>query len=187
MGTMYLLIVVLLAASGTVHGDLVARATPAATPPAALAATPAALFWKDALPDSPLPKAIMAAIGRGGQRPPLTSQAAWPKNCFGSYRGGDECFRSHRGGDITVSHQAACLGSYWGGGGNGCSEMVATTGLFFNEAAVQVGKVMTLSFPPAPEIAILPRKVAERIPFENISSSSNLTDNVLKLFHIGSG
>ncbi|CAM0878107.1 unnamed protein product [Alopecurus aequalis] len=147
---MYPLLVVFLltAASGAFGGDPIASATQQAV-----------AKWKEAVPGSPLPEAIRAAISRGD------------RNCFG--RGG--CTLAPQ---ISVQHASCRMLAYkYADGDKSCSEVVATTGLFFNEGAVHAGSIMTLSSPPTPEMVILPRKVADRMPFDNVSS-------ILQMFHI---
>ncbi|CAN6334876.1 unnamed protein product [Urochloa humidicola] len=57
------------------------------------------------------------------------------------------------------------------------AKAVLPAGTFFEESQMRVGSTMTISFPPASVPPILPRDVAEKIPF------GNLTD-VLVTFHI---
>ncbi|XP_062201839.1 protein RAFTIN 1A-like [Phragmites australis] len=74
----------------------------------------------------------------------------------------------------AAPHFSAC------GKPSSSEEAEAATGIFFHEAQAREGSVMTVSLPPAAVPAFLPRDVAEKVPF------ANLTD-VLATFNIAQG
>ncbi|TVU02833.1 hypothetical protein EJB05_51619, partial [Eragrostis curvula] len=121
------LLIVVAAGAAVVHGH------PAAN-------TPAAQFWEQALPGSPMPDAIADGVQRGIDHSPLVehytaSPSISPCTLF----------------DSTCSPQA-----------------VAETGIFFHETQLRPGSTMTLSFPAEATPAILPRDVSEEVPFTNV-------------------
>ena len=119
--------------------------------------TPAARFWEENLPGTPMPPTIAELVQKGTDHSPLkqpssSPQVYQPDACLGySYR-------------ITCSPSAA----------------VAATGVFFRQENVALGSVMTVHFPPVDLPAILPRADAEKAPFANVS-------DVLATFSIASG
>jgi len=98
--------------------------------------TPAARFWEENLPGTPMPPTIAELVQKGTDHSPLkqpssSPQVYQPDACLGySYR-------------ITCSPTAA----------------VAATGVFFRQENVALGSVMTVHFPPVDLPAILPRAV----------------------------
>ncbi|XP_066357995.1 BURP domain-containing protein 15-like [Miscanthus floridulus] len=87
--------------------------------------TPAARFWEENLPGTPMPPTIAELVQKGTDHSPLkqpssSPQVYQPDACLGySYR-------------ITCSPSAA----------------VAATGVFFRQENVALGSVMTVHFPP---------------------------------------
>jgi hypothetical protein len=57
---------------------------------------------------------------------------------------------------------------------------VAETGLFFHQSQLRSGSIMTVSFPSEREPAILPRDVAEKVPFSDLQ-------DVIASFNIPAG
>ncbi|XP_062202790.1 protein RAFTIN 1B-like [Phragmites australis] len=115
----------------------------------AAAGTPAARFWEEVLPGTPMPEAIAELVQEGIDRSPLKERYAapyfLPSACLG------------------YTYQITC------GKPPPSEEAEAVTGLFFHEAQVRTGSVMTVSFPPAATPAILPRDVAEKVPFASVT------------------
>ncbi|TVU01057.1 hypothetical protein EJB05_53490, partial [Eragrostis curvula] len=126
--TALLLIVVAAAGTAVVHSH------PAAS-------TPAARFWQQSLPDSPMPEAIVDLVRKGIDHSPLLEN-------YSSFPSISSC--------ILVN--------------NICSpRTVAETGLFFHQTQLRPGTIITVSFPDAEEEpAILPHDVAEKVPFANL-------------------
>ncbi|CAN6329768.1 unnamed protein product [Urochloa humidicola] len=121
--------------------------------------TPAARFWQQALPGTPMPEAIAELVQKGIDHSPLV------ENFTGPYLSIGMCL-----GHVYVSV---------------CSvERVkkAGTGLFFHEDQVRVGTTMTVSFSPAAVPAILPHTAAAKVPFGNLTD-----DDVAAMFHIAPG
>ncbi|TVU40158.1 hypothetical protein EJB05_13608, partial [Eragrostis curvula] len=132
-------------------GAAVARAHPAA------AGTPAARFWEEALPGTPMPKVIADLVQKGMDHSPLVEH--YPIN---------SALNTQRDPFWTL---------IYGNHGGFADKAKVPPGLFFNQAQVHVGGTMNVSFPPVLVPAILPRDVAGTVPF------SNLTD-VLSVFNI---
>ncbi|XP_047079522.1 protein RAFTIN 1B-like [Lolium rigidum] len=124
--------------------------------------TPAARFWEAALPGSPMPEAIADLVQKGTDHSPLAEHRSaamfLPNACLG-YKYDIQC-----GKPPPASTEAA----------------PAVEGIFFREAAMRVGSTMTVALPAAVPAAFLPRDVADRIPF------GNLTD-ALATFNIAPG
>ncbi|KAG0521585.1 hypothetical protein BDA96_08G174000 [Sorghum bicolor] len=121
----------------------------------AAAGTPAARFWEEALPGTPMPEAIANLIQQGIDHSPLV-----------------EHFTSSSRRPAAVD---LITYSY-----NGGSRVYAAVppGFFFLESQVSVGSAMTVSFEPAAMWPpILPRDVAQKVPFSNLA-------DVLATFHI---
>ncbi|CAN6333971.1 unnamed protein product [Urochloa humidicola] len=118
------------------------------------AGTPAARFWEIALPGMSMPEAIADLVQKGIDHSPLAEHYSVPDKLGGP--------------KLTLLYR--CDGA--------CpSKADVPPGLFFHKEQVRVGVTMTFSFAPAVLPAILPRKVAEKLPF------GNLTD-VLSMFDI---
>ncbi|TVT97152.1 hypothetical protein EJB05_57619, partial [Eragrostis curvula] len=101
--------------------------------------TPAAQFWEQALPGTPMPHAIADGVQKGIYHSPLVE---------------------HYTASLSIS--ACTLFD------STCSpKAVAETGIFFHETQLRPGSAMTLSFPAEAAPAILPRDVAEKVPFTN--------------------
>ncbi|CAN6348375.1 unnamed protein product, partial [Urochloa humidicola] len=148
------LIFVTAGAASAVHGR-----------PAAVG-TPAARFWEKALPDTPMPEAIADLVQEGIDDPPLEKHYySAPANNLRTINASCGCPTP-----VPIKtgyhHVSASL-----------AKAVLPAGTFFQESQMRVGSTMTVSFPPAAVPPILPRDVAEKIPFDN------LTD-VLATFHI---
>ncbi|KAL6623468.1 hypothetical protein ACP70R_033347 [Stipagrostis hirtigluma subsp. patula] len=149
-------------------------------PPAA--GTPAAQFWEKALPGTPMPEAIADLVQRGIDHSPLEenlrSGLGKGGGIFGEIVGGmiggaiDSELNKPQGPPHKHPPQGKPAAS--------SEKAVATTGIFFHEAQVREGSVMVVAVPPAAAPAILPRHVAEKAAF------TNLTD-VLSTFHIAPG
>ncbi|TVU02854.1 hypothetical protein EJB05_51640, partial [Eragrostis curvula] len=107
----------------------------------AAAGTPAALFWEQSLPDSPMPTAVADLVQKGIDHSPLLEH-------YSALPSISSC--------VLVD--------------NICSpRTVAETGLFFRQTQLRPGAIMTVSFPSAAdEPAILPHDVAEKTPFTNL-------------------
>ncbi|TVU02841.1 hypothetical protein EJB05_51627, partial [Eragrostis curvula] len=102
--------------------------------------TPAAQFWEQALPGTPMPDAIADRVQKGINHSPLLAHYTASPSV-------SACTLF----DSTCSAQA-----------------VAETGIFFHEAQLRPGSTMTLSFPAEADPAILPHDVAEKVPFANL-------------------
>ncbi|CAN6334882.1 unnamed protein product [Urochloa humidicola] len=117
--------------------------------------TPAAQFWQQALPGTPMPEAIADLVQEGIDHSPLVEH-------YSSLPSISSCLFTNTICDART---------------------VADTGLFFHQSQLHPGSVMTVSF-PAPsqssEPAILPRDVAEKVPFANLR-------DVLATFNIPAG
>ncbi|CAN6343698.1 unnamed protein product [Urochloa humidicola] len=121
--------------------------------------TPAARFWQEVLPGTPMPEALAELVQKGIDHSPLV------ENFTGPYLSIGMCL-----GHVYVSV---------------CSvERVkkAGTGLFFHEEQVRVGTTMTVSFSPAAVPAILPRAAAAKVPLGNLTAA-----DVAAKFHIAPG
>ncbi|KAK3140166.1 hypothetical protein QOZ80_5AG0396970 [Eleusine coracana subsp. coracana] len=106
--------------------------------------TPAAQFWEQALPGSPMPDAIADLVRKGIDHSPLVEHhtAASPSSSISA----------------CALFDSTCS-----------SQMVAETGIFFHMAQLRPGSTMTLSFPAEAEpAAILPHDVALNVPFSNL-------------------
>ncbi|PUZ67812.1 hypothetical protein GQ55_3G464100 [Panicum hallii var. hallii] len=109
--------------------------------------SPAARFWEEVLPGTPMPEALAELVQKGIDHLTLA------ENFSGPYLSIGMCL-----GHVYVSV---------------CSvERVkkAGTGLFFHEEQVRVGSTLTVSFSAAGVPAILPHDVAEKVPFGNITA-----------------
>jgi len=125
-----LLLIVVAAGAAVVHGH-------------SAATSPAAQFWEQALPGSPMPDAIADLVRKGIDHSPLAEHHS----------------------AVSPSSISACtlFDSICS------SQMVAETGIFFLMAQLRPGSTMTLSFPAEVEpAAILPFDVAEKVPFANL-------------------
>ncbi|CAL5092536.1 unnamed protein product [Urochloa decumbens] len=121
--------------------------------------TPAARFWEEVLPGTPMPEALAELVQKGIDHSPLV------ENFTGPYLSIGMCL-----GHVYVSV---------------CSvERVkkAGTGLFFHEEQVRVGTTMTVSFSPAAVPAILPHAAAAKVPFGNLTAG-----DLAAMFHIPPG
>ncbi|TVT97151.1 hypothetical protein EJB05_57618, partial [Eragrostis curvula] len=108
------------------------------------AKTPAAQFWEQALPGTPMPEAIADLIQKGIDHSPLVE---------------------HYTASPSIS---ACTLSE-----STCSpQKVAETGIFFHETQLRPGSTMTLSFPAEAAPAILPHDIAEKAPFANLDDNA---------------
>ncbi|CAN6357174.1 unnamed protein product [Urochloa humidicola] len=129
----------------------------------AAASTPAARFWEETLPGTPMPPTIAELVQKGTDHSPLKERSVHPQlhqpDCF-SYKYEIVC-----GGPPPSSAAAA--------------KQVAV-GVFFRHDMVRVGSIMTAYFPPVDLPGILPRDAAERAPFRNVS-------DVLAMFAIAPG
>nr|CAB3466421.1 unnamed protein product [Digitaria exilis] len=134
--------------AGAAHG------LPAA---AAAAATPAARFWDQALPSSPMPESIAELVQKGIDRSPLKERDAspyiQPSACLG-YTYQITCGKPPPPQESSSSSAPA----------------FTPTGLFFHESQIRTGAAMTVSFPPASVRPILPLSVAENVPFADASA-----------------
>ncbi|CAN6361728.1 unnamed protein product, partial [Urochloa humidicola] len=114
--------------------------------------TPAAQFWQQALPGTTMPEAIADLVQKGIDHSPLVEHySALPSI------------------SVCTLFNSACN-----------PRTVAETGIFFHEEQLHPGSTMTLSFPAEAETAILPRDVAEKVPFGNLG-------DVLATFKIPAG
>ncbi|CAL4897997.1 unnamed protein product [Urochloa decumbens] len=115
--------------------------------------TPAVQFWEQALPGTPMPQAIADLVQEGiDHSPHVEHYSALPSI--------SACILTNTICDART---------------------VAETGLFFHQSQLHPGSVMTVSFPPAQsEPAILPRDVADKVPFANLL-------DVLAAFNIPAG
>ncbi|KAK3136951.1 hypothetical protein QOZ80_5BG0445540 [Eleusine coracana subsp. coracana] len=105
--------------------------------------TPAAQFWEQALPGTPMPNAIADLVQKGIDHSPLLEHhsAALPSSISACSFFDSTC-------DL---------------------QKVAETGIFFHESQLHPGSTMTLSFPgDAESAAILPHDVVENVPFGNL-------------------
>nr|CAB3466424.1 unnamed protein product [Digitaria exilis] len=127
--------------------------------------TPAAQFWEEALPGTPMPEALAELVQKGIDHSPLEENFTGPYLSIGMCRG-----------HVYVSV---------------CSvERVkkAGTGLFFHEQHIRVGHTMTVSFSPAAVPAILPHAVVTAAGKVIVPFGNNLTaDDVIARFHIAPG
>ncbi|CAN6361725.1 unnamed protein product, partial [Urochloa humidicola] len=132
----------------------------------AAAGTPAARFWEKALPGTPMPEAIADLVQEGIDDSPLGKHYYSPPN--NNLR--------------TINASCGCptpvpIKTGYHHVSDSLAKAVLPAGTFFQESQMRVESTMTISFPPASVPPILPRDVAEKIPF------GNLTD-VLATFHI---
>ncbi|CAL4905336.1 unnamed protein product [Urochloa decumbens] len=149
-----LLIFVTASAASAVYGH------PAATD------TPAARFWEKALPGTPMPEAIADLVQEGIDDSPLEKHYCSSPDNNNNLRitaGGPPNTPTLR---INYHHVSASL-----------AKAVLPAGIFFQESQMRVGSTMTVSFPPASVPPILPRDVADKVPFRNLA-------DVLATFHI---
>ncbi|TVT97146.1 hypothetical protein EJB05_57613, partial [Eragrostis curvula] len=135
-----LLIMVAAACMAGAHGGLHAAA-----------GTPAARFWEQALPGSPMPDSIAELVQKGIDRSPFKERDAAP------YLLPSAC--------LGYTYQITCGKPHAAG-----KESSATAGLFFHEHQARAGTVMTVSLPPAATPGILPRDVAETVPFADAAA-----------------
>ncbi|KAL6841125.1 hypothetical protein ACP4OV_029094 [Aristida adscensionis] len=125
--SMIFLIMVAIICAAVVHGH------PAAS-------TPAARFWEQALPGTPMPDAIADLVQKGIDQWPLL-----------------EHYSARPSVSVCALFHTTCPTS-----------MVERTGLFFHKAQLRPGSTMTISLPAEAEPAILPHDVADKVPFENL-------------------
>jgi len=125
----FLLIVVAVRTAAMVHGHLAAS-------------TPAARFWEQALPGTPMPEVLADFVQKGIDQSPLVGHYSVPPGSI----------------SMCTLFNTICD-----------ARTVAETGIFFHEAELHPGSTMTLSFPAEAETAILPHDVAGKVPFENLS------------------
>uniref|UniRef100_R7W651 Uncharacterized protein n=1 Tax=Aegilops tauschii TaxID=37682 RepID=R7W651_AEGTA len=106
------------------------------------AGTPAASFWQQALPGTPMPEAIADLVRKGiDDAPRVRRYPAFPSiSLCGAWTG-------------------MCTAS-----------LAAPTGIFFYEAQLRPGSTMTMSFPAEAEPPILPHDLAEKVAFANLSA-----------------
>ncbi|KAL6905473.1 hypothetical protein ACP4OV_003074 [Aristida adscensionis] len=102
--------------------------------------TPAAQFWRQALPGTPMPEAIADLVRKGIDHSPLV-----------------EHYPALPSLSVCTFANTICPLS-----------MVAGTGLFFHEAQLRPGSTMTVSLPAEPEAAFLPLDVAGKVPFGDL-------------------
>ncbi|CAL5092541.1 unnamed protein product [Urochloa decumbens] len=114
--------------------------------------TPAAQFWQQALPGTKMPETIADLVQKGIDHSPLVEHySALPSI------------------SVCTLFNSVCN-----------PRSVAETGIFFHEEQLHPGSTMTLSFPAEAQTAILPRDVAEKVPFGNLG-------DVLAAFKIPAG
>ncbi|CAN6347735.1 unnamed protein product [Urochloa humidicola] len=117
--------------------------------------TPAARFWDMALPGMSMPEAIADLVQKGIDHSPLAEHYSVPDKLGGPTP------------KLTLLYR--CDG--------GCpSKADVPPGLFFHKEQVRVGVTMTFSFAPAVLPPILPCKVAEKLPFGNLSDVLSMFD-----------
>ncbi|TVU40095.1 hypothetical protein EJB05_13544, partial [Eragrostis curvula] len=116
--------------------------------------TPAARFWEETLPGTPMPDVITDLVQKGIDHSPLVEHY-----------------------QINLPNKDPKWTLRYGDPGSFADKAEVPPGLFFNKAQVRVGGSMNVSFPPELVPAILPRDVAGKVPF------SNLTD-VLSVFNM---
>ncbi|CAN6352283.1 unnamed protein product [Urochloa humidicola] len=114
--------------------------------------TPAAQVWQQALPGTTMPEAITELVKNGIEHSPLV-----------------EHYSAIPSISVCTLFSSACN-----------PRTVAETGIFFHESQLLPGSTMMLSFPAESETAILPRDVAEKVPFGNLG-------DVLAAFNIPAG
>ncbi|XP_002443500.2 BURP domain-containing protein 13 [Sorghum bicolor] len=105
------------------------------------ASTPAARFWEQALPGSPMPEVIADFVQKGIDQSPLV-----------------EPYSAQPSISMCTLFNTICD-----------QRTVAETGIYFHAAKLHPGSTMTLSFPAEAETPILPHDVADKVPFENLS------------------
>ncbi|TVU40157.1 hypothetical protein EJB05_13607, partial [Eragrostis curvula] len=120
------------------------------------AGTPAARFWDEALPGTPMPEVIADLVQKGIDHSPLIEH--YPINWTNTEKVPWSLVYNEKSGGFPGKPKVL-------------------PGLFFNKAQVRVGGSMNVSFPPELVQGILPRDVAGKVPF------SKLTD-VLSVFNI---
>lgn len=108
--------------------------------------TPAARFWEEALEGTPMPEAIANLVQMGVDHSPVVERHPY------AYRP-----------DGQPLYKAGC--ALLGGAGP------EAEGLYFHEAQMRVGTTMTVFLPPTESAAFLPRDVADRVPFGNLTDT----------------
>ncbi|CAL4891159.1 unnamed protein product [Urochloa decumbens] len=104
--------------------------------------TPAVQFWEQALPGTPMPQAIADLVQEGIDHSPLVEH-------YSALPSISACILTNTICDAST---------------------VAETGLFFHQSQLHPGSIMTVSFPAqSSEPAILPRDVADKVPFANLN------------------
>ncbi|CAL5092718.1 unnamed protein product [Urochloa decumbens] len=135
----------------------------------AAAGTPAARFWEETLPGTPMPEAIANLVQQGIDHSPLVEHYSVPYKGMPSvfakpYRPLDDIFIGYHHVPPASSSDKATI-------------VPLQPGLFFLEAQVHKGSTMTTYFEPATVSPILPRDIAQKVPFSNL-------EDVLATFNI---
>ncbi|CAN6356892.1 unnamed protein product [Urochloa humidicola] len=134
----------------------------------AAAGTPAAQFWEKALPGTPMPEAIADLVQEGIDDSPLGKHyySAPDNNKLGITAGAPATLSPafinyhHVGGPIAFINYHHV--------GGPLAKAVLPAGTFFLESQMRVGSTIAASFTPATVPPILPRDVADKLPFRNL-------------------
>ncbi|CAM0943223.1 unnamed protein product [Alopecurus aequalis] len=114
--------------------------------------TPAARFWEAALPGSPMPESIAKLVRKGIDHSPLTENHTAARFLPNA-------------GPRFLDYGTKCAGPH------PMSGHIVLAGLFFHEADMHRGGVMTLALPASDPAAFLPRDAADGIPFGNLTDT----------------
>ncbi|KAI5001707.1 hypothetical protein ZWY2020_026357 [Hordeum vulgare] len=106
--------------------------------------TDAALYWEKNLPNTKMPEAILHMLVNEGTGPRALHKSQPSVNCLFFYR--SNCKSSPP------------------------SAPAAVAGVFFHEADITVGKVMTVAMPSSLPAPFLPSSVEEKISFQDLNS-----------------
>ncbi|KAJ1266057.1 hypothetical protein BS78_08G121700 [Paspalum vaginatum] len=115
----------------------------------AAAGTPAARFWEEALPGTPMPESIATLVQEGIDHSPLMEHYS----------------------DFVPSGDMAELYKVYMNPTSKATAVAVPAGLFFLEAQLQLGGRMTILFEPATVRPVLPRDVAQKVPFGDLADA----------------
>ncbi|KAJ1265703.1 hypothetical protein BS78_08G096100 [Paspalum vaginatum] len=157
---------------------LVTAGIPAVYGHPAAAGTPAARFWEEALPGTPMPGSIADLVQEGIDHSPLGEHYSvrWePATGNSNYLDTGNSNYLNTGNsnylDTGNSNYVDTGNSNYAHPTSSSGTATLPAGLFFLKAQLHVGSTMAILFQPAAVSPILPRDVAQKVPFGNISDA----------------